>query len=390
MHRRSSQLLAIGLLLGASLAWGKPFCVPTHPWPRERLYPESNPYEKMSVRKLEKLAAADNREALNVLGVLYGTGQKVKKDSTRSFEFYARAADLGLPIAQANLSYMYFAGEGTTKDAKRAFDWALKAIDAGEARGQMQAGYQFGLGEGVEKNLKEAAFCYLLAARQGNVEAQHTIANIYSTGYGIPEDHAESLLWRQRARTAFETKKPWVDDSPLTEMPEAWTPPFALVEYLAAAAEVRTPNYSFRVQAPPTADATSRWGHYSVAADPLNVTLLMGVEQRDNYAVMVQSGGPLLDGENLLAAINRLRPGIKYQPFAGRRDCMIMSDASSLPLGDMAAVTGFCLRARDSRVFEIIAARQSLSFKSAEHIGLQAIRELADQARTAIGSFRFE
>jgi TPR repeat protein len=216
----ATRIFAIIALAGHANA--APICQPDKWVSRAELYPKSDLFIDMPIAELEKLAGQDHARALNALGVKYGTGRGVAKDSKKSFEYYLRASMLGLPRAQANLAFMYYRGEGTKRDWALAWQWALKSARAGHMAGQATAGHMLGMGEGVKMDRREAAYCYLLAARQGDGDAQDVMVTIYRDGLGILKDAREAALWQERSRQSHETDQPWFDDSPLNGMPAAW------------------------------------------------------------------------------------------------------------------------------------------------------------------------
>jgi len=280
--RRCLRNLIVLPCLLAGVAWSAPICQPSQHRPRAEIYPESVPEERMSVRELEKLVAAGNNPAAsNVLGVRYGIGKGVRRDSRKSFAYYLKASELGDPSAQANLAFMFHNGEGTDKDEAQAFAWARKSAAAGHLRGQEMLGFMLGTGAGIEKNLTEAAYCYLLAARQGSTSAQESLALIYERGIGIPADLTEGYRWRQRAIGAQIHGKPWVDDSPLEGMPPNWIKLEQLVGDVPGGATIDTDQYVLVAVTPPVPYAGDGWKRYGSKDEPRALRLSMGRERFD-------------------------------------------------------------------------------------------------------------
>jgi TPR repeat protein len=62
---------------------------------------------------------------------MYGKGQGIERDDTKSFEWYKNAAEQGHPNAQYNLGVIYAKGRGTDKDPKLSKQWYEKAAEQG-------------------------------------------------------------------------------------------------------------------------------------------------------------------------------------------------------------------------------------------------------------------
>lgn len=71
--------------------------------------------------------------ALFVLGTYYTTGAPglIKKDLTKAFDYYSRAAKFGNPVALYNLGMCYERGDGVARDYRKSIEWYGKALEAG-------------------------------------------------------------------------------------------------------------------------------------------------------------------------------------------------------------------------------------------------------------------
>lgn len=94
------------------------------------------------------LAAADEAEAMNRMGILYATGTGVPKDYTAALAWYRRAAENGSTTAMNNIATMYFHGLGVPQSYEEAVKWLRQAIERGDAAAQNKLGamYEDGLG----------------------------------------------------------------------------------------------------------------------------------------------------------------------------------------------------------------------------------------------------
>ena len=61
------------------------------------------------------------------MGYMLSAGSGVKKDDTRAFEWFAKAADQGFAPAEYLLGLMYWGGKGVLIDRMKAVDWLKKA-----------------------------------------------------------------------------------------------------------------------------------------------------------------------------------------------------------------------------------------------------------------------
>jgi len=117
--------------------------------------------------RYEDLAAMRN------LGMMLRKGQGTEKDPQKAAEIYQRAAEAGLPTAQADLADMYLKGELGPPDLARALP-LLEAAAAGNhpvAQYQLGQFYETGAPPLVPQNLETARQLYSAAASRGMPEA---------------------------------------------------------------------------------------------------------------------------------------------------------------------------------------------------------------------------
>src|SRR5882724_779239 len=117
--------------------------------------------------RYEDLAAMRN------LGMMLRKGQGTPKDPAKAEEIYLRAAEVGMPTAQADLADMYLKGELGAPDLGRALPLLAKAAAANHPGAQYQLGefYETGAPPLVPKDLEMARQLYAAAARSGMPEA---------------------------------------------------------------------------------------------------------------------------------------------------------------------------------------------------------------------------
>lgn len=76
-----------------------------------------------------------------MVGLYYEEGKGTEKNGSKAIEYYKRAAELGLAVAQSNLATCYKEGTGCEQNLEKAKEWAMKAAKQGQ--------------ENAIKNLKE-------------------------------------------------------------------------------------------------------------------------------------------------------------------------------------------------------------------------------------------
>ena len=74
------------------------------------------------------------------LGVAYYEGDSVPEDDDKAFEWYTKAADQGLDVAQLNIGGLYENGYGVPQDYDTAFEWYKKAADQGNQEASNRIG----------------------------------------------------------------------------------------------------------------------------------------------------------------------------------------------------------------------------------------------------------
>jgi TPR repeat protein len=117
--------------------------------------------------RFEDLAAMRN------LGMMLRRGIGTAKDPKRAEEVYLRAAEVGMPTAQADLADMYIKGDLGPPNLAAAVPLLARAAAANHPGAQYQLGefYETGAPPLVPKDLEKARELYAAAARSGMPEA---------------------------------------------------------------------------------------------------------------------------------------------------------------------------------------------------------------------------
>ena len=111
--------------------------------------------------------------AMRNLAMMLRKGQGTAKDPRQAEEIYQRAAEAGLPTAQADLADMLLKGEAGPPDLERALPLLQAAAAANHPVAQFQLGelYETGAPPLVPKNLEVARQLYAAAATHGMKQA---------------------------------------------------------------------------------------------------------------------------------------------------------------------------------------------------------------------------
>ena len=117
--------------------------------------------------RFEDLAAMRN------LGMMLRKGLGTQKDPKRAEEIYLRAAEVGMPTAQADLADMYIKGDLGPPDLAAALPLLARAAAANHPGAQFQLGefYESGAPPLVPQDMEKARELYAAAAQSGMPEA---------------------------------------------------------------------------------------------------------------------------------------------------------------------------------------------------------------------------
>ena len=97
----------------------------------------------------------------------------MKKDKSKAFEWYSKAADNDDADAMFKIGECYSNGDGVAKDKEKAFEWYLKAAQKDYAQAAYMVGKCYQNGVGVTKDLDKAEDFYEEAKRFGCDKGKH-------------------------------------------------------------------------------------------------------------------------------------------------------------------------------------------------------------------------
>ena len=155
--------------------------------------------KKKAIADLRELAYAGDVKAQVQLGVIYLTGDGVKKDDTEAVKWLRKAADQDNAIGERYLAEMYFKGRGVPADNDEAAKWLRLSAEQDDAQSQYNLAVLYTQGLGVPRNLKEAVNWMRRAADQKLAAGELGLGVAYENGDGVPPDAVEAASWYQKA-----------------------------------------------------------------------------------------------------------------------------------------------------------------------------------------------
>jgi len=129
------------------------------------------------------------------VGLCYLYGDGVEEDEKEAFQWFLKAAEQELVVAQCLVGWGYLGGEGVEKDEKEAFQWFLKA-EAAEpefVEAQYAVGYCYLKGVGVKKGEEKAYHYIFSAAENGSFEAQCLLGFKFNKCIEIDKNNTNAL-----------------------------------------------------------------------------------------------------------------------------------------------------------------------------------------------------
>lgn len=150
-------------------------------------------------RELQPLAKAGDPVALNMMGVLYHSGQGVTRDQGLAADYFRQSAEKGEAAGQYNWAIMLSNGSVLPKDERKAAEWLQKSADQGDRDAQRELGYLYAEGKGLTKDQVKAVAWLRKAADQNDASAQYSVGWALAKGVGVPKDEAIAAEWFQKS-----------------------------------------------------------------------------------------------------------------------------------------------------------------------------------------------
>jgi uncharacterized protein len=182
------------------------------------------------VTALEDAALAGQPMALFQLGLMYESGEGVRKDPVKAFGYFSQIADEHADTAprgvEADIVAQSFlkVGEyyrtglpeaGIVKNEAYSNRLIMHAASYfGDADAQYRVGKLFLDEDEFGDNPLQSARWLNLAAHKGHAAAQAQLGNLLFNGEGVEPDAVEGLMWLTLAsrRSAGTTDKSWIDE----------------------------------------------------------------------------------------------------------------------------------------------------------------------------------
>ena len=116
-------------------------------------------------------------------------------DYKSAFEYYTKAAELGVAGAHYNLSVMYHLGQGVDKDEKKY----VYHLEVAAVRGHVDARYHLGCHEERNGRMERAVKHFIIAANMGCDESLKVLWELHAKGFVKKDDLAATLRAHQAA-----------------------------------------------------------------------------------------------------------------------------------------------------------------------------------------------
>ena len=204
----------------------------------------------------------------------------------KALEIWLPRAYDGDTEAQFRVGLMFGSGKGVVKNSREAAYWLTHAAELGHTEAQYRIGVAHLSGVGAPKDLARALGWWRLAADGGNADAQYGLGRACLYGIGLPKDRAEAIIWLKAAAGQGHAQATRLLKS---------------LEEQGAATSQNSPTVYFRVGASPL-HVHASFNRLSPIVDRLpSGALVQLVERRSGWAkVLVGQGFRLwLDGTQL-------------------------------------------------------------------------------------------
>jgi TPR repeat protein len=164
-----------------------------------RAYLKSERFED-ALRVYKDAAGRGSPYATNEIGYLYYRGfGGVKKDYAQARPWFEKAAQLGVPVAMTNLSFMYAHGIGVEKSPERALVWLRKAEALADTGAMVQLAWYYADGFGVDQDPARAKDLMQRAADMEEPEAMAGLGLFAQKGVGASQDFDAARKWFEKA-----------------------------------------------------------------------------------------------------------------------------------------------------------------------------------------------
>ncbi|KAK3832019.1 MAG: hypothetical protein J3R72DRAFT_238936, partial [Linnemannia gamsii] len=166
--------------------------------PQERILTAVQKFVQVGLK-----ARLGDKDAQFALGEMYDRGQGTVQSASQALEWYEKAAEQGLIVAQytAGMGHRYGQGEDKNERNCYGYNWLIKAANQGHAAAQYEVGLM--LTQDVARPHYPDSDIdhewYLKAADQGHADAQYTLGNMYYNGESFSTDYSSAMNYYLKA-----------------------------------------------------------------------------------------------------------------------------------------------------------------------------------------------
>lgn len=143
--------------------------------------------------------AAKNPLAQFNIALFYQNGWGRPDDNVRACQWFEKAAQGQIPVAQQYFGDCLSQGIGRPVDSKSAIAWYKKAGARGDLIAYCSAADLYIKGKGVDKDVQQGLALCTQAAQASSPPAMIKLANYYREGSDVPQDLAAARHWYQQA-----------------------------------------------------------------------------------------------------------------------------------------------------------------------------------------------
>ncbi len=157
---------------------------------------KARPVSPQDTASLQTLAERGDARAQFELGVRYAEGRGgLPRDAKVAAQWFSKASDQNLALAQYRLGSFYEKGVGVDRDTERARNLYEKAAAAGNARAMHNLGVLFVENGDGWPDYASAAGWFRKAAEFGVRDSQFNLAVLYVRGMGVQQNLVQAYMW---------------------------------------------------------------------------------------------------------------------------------------------------------------------------------------------------
>jgi uncharacterized protein len=137
--------------------------------------------------------------ALHYLGISFNCGLGTPKDVEKAFDYFLKAAEQGLPDAQAAVAGFLMEATVGVKEPARGLEFLKLAVAQNSPEAIAKLAVLYARGIHVEQDWAKAGELFTRAAELGAPDAQYNLANLYFNGQVIEQSFEQFVFWLKKA-----------------------------------------------------------------------------------------------------------------------------------------------------------------------------------------------